>query len=210
MTTQYKWLPKEPTDEMLSAARDEFKLGTKPISADLYSALIAAWQAVSEIEQGPVAYLVTIKRHDRLDARLVYKLDDLVLNEATKIVSYEPLYTHPQADQTLLINQLTEELNKTEAARVKWMTMALTSQPKRATKDHEIAKFVSELTAIANEYQGTQQLRNRLRGVVLNFIEKYKSEPLNEIELRQIFEQSIGLKYWDFAKAIEKANGIGV
>jgi hypothetical protein len=35
-------------------------------------------------------------------------------------------------DQTALINQLTDELNKTEAERVRWMTMALTSQPKQS------------------------------------------------------------------------------
>jgi hypothetical protein len=36
-----------------------------------------------------------------------------------------------------------------------------------------------------------------------------KREPLSRSELKQIFEQSIGLKYWDFAKAIEEAHGIG-
>jgi hypothetical protein len=41
-------------------------------------------------------------------------------------------YTHPQADQTTLINQLTDELNKTEAERVKWMTVALSLQTKNA------------------------------------------------------------------------------
>lgn len=60
------------------------------------AALTSSEQAAPEVEQEPVAYLVTIQRFDRLDARLVYKLDDLVLNEATKIVNHEPLYTHPQ------------------------------------------------------------------------------------------------------------------
>jgi hypothetical protein len=54
------------------------------------------WQAAPEFQQEPVAYLVTIQRFDRLDARLVYKLDELVLNASTKLVSYELLYTHPQ------------------------------------------------------------------------------------------------------------------
>jgi hypothetical protein len=31
----------------------------------------------------------------------------------------------------MLIDQLTDELNKTEAEHVRWMTMALTSRPKR-------------------------------------------------------------------------------
>jgi hypothetical protein len=41
------------------------------------------------------------------------------------------LYTNPQPEQTALINELTDELNKTEAERVRWMTMALTSQPRQ-------------------------------------------------------------------------------
>jgi hypothetical protein len=49
-----------------------------------------------ELGQEPVAYLVTTKRHNKLDAKLVYKLDDLVLDEATKVVSYEPLYAAQQ------------------------------------------------------------------------------------------------------------------
>jgi hypothetical protein len=36
-----------------------------------------------------------------------------------------------------------------------------------------------------------------------------KREPLSDSEIKQIFERSIGLMYWDFAKAIEKAHGIG-
>lgn len=203
MTTQYKWLPSEPTDEMITSGMtiDSVHFNIDIDRAMLIKVYKVMWQAASEIEQEPIGE-IEYDYTNRGYVSYANLWDDLPVKTL--------LYTHPQADQTLLINQLTEELNKTEAARVKWMTMALTSQPKRATKDHEIAKFVSELTAIANEYQGTQQLRNRLRGVVLSFVEKYKREPLNEIELKQIFEQSIGLKYWDFAKAIEKAHGIGV
>jgi hypothetical protein len=237
---KYKWLPSEPTDAMLNAARKEFKLGTKPIGADLYSALIAAWQAapdveavqtIEELEQEIYENTQTFISHNVMQwmlkryrnnapepkqgpvGEIKWEYTDYGYGSYASLWYDLPvktlLYTHSQADQTALINQLTDELNKTEAERVKWMTMALTSQPKRATKDHEIAKLVTELTAIANEYQGTQQLRNRLHGVVLSFVERYKREPLNEIELKQIFEQSIGLKYWDFAKAIEEAHGIG-
>jgi hypothetical protein len=131
---EHKWLPSEPTIEMLGAFGDTYLVlsghdvcKTHRINSfrEAYRAML---NAAPVAEQEPVAYLVTIERYDRLDARLVYKLNDLVLNEATKIVNYEPLYTHPQADQTALINQLTDELNKTEAERVKWMTVALTSQ----------------------------------------------------------------------------------
>lgn len=34
-------------------------------------------------------------------------------------------------------------------------------------KDHEIRELVSELTQVAREYGQTQQLRERIRGVVL-------------------------------------------
>jgi vacuolar-type H+-ATPase catalytic subunit A/Vma1 len=197
MTAQYKWLPSEPTEEMMSVFAPLESYRTTVIK-DGYKAM---WQAAPDVESVQTLEELEQEIYENTQTFIPHKVMQWMLKR---------FYTHPQADQTALINQLTEELNKTEAARVKWMTMALTSQPKRATKDQEIAKFVSELTAIANEYQGTQQLRNRLRGVVLSFIEKYRSEPLNEIELKQIFEQSIGLKYRDFAKAIEKAHGIGV
>jgi hypothetical protein len=54
----------------------------------------------------------------------------------------------------------------------------------------------------------------RDKGIKKNDIRLYthpqpKHEPLSESEIKQIFEQSIGLKYWDFARAIEKAHGIG-
>jgi hypothetical protein len=46
-----------------------------------------------------------------------------------------------QVDQTALINQLTDELNKTEAERVKWMTMALSSKPPHGTTQATWVRF---------------------------------------------------------------------
>jgi hypothetical protein len=195
---KYKELPNEPTEEKLGEST-VLSQGFKQWNNSIKS-YRETYERMLEPEQEPVNLRFPTMLRKMWSSSEVQEWID----------NQQPLYTHPQADQTKLINQLTDELNKTEVERVKWMTMALTSQPKRATKDHEIAKFVTELTVIANEYQGTQQLRNRLRGIVLSFVEKYKHEPLNEIELKQIFEQSIGLKYWDFARAIEKAHGIGV
>jgi hypothetical protein len=57
-------------------------------------------------------------------------------------------------------------------------------------------------------------IKKKLMGTTDNLTPLYthpqpKRKPLSESEIKQIFEQSIGLKYWDFAKAIEKAHGIG-
>jgi hypothetical protein len=125
--------------------------------AHMAQELKAMWQAALVVEQKPVGE-IEYDYTSRGYVSYANLWDDLPVKTL--------LYTHPQADQTALINQLTDELNKTEAERVKWMTMALTSQPKR--------------------------------------------EPLSESEIEQIFKQSIGLKYWEFARAIEAEHGIGV
>lgn len=39
-------------------------------------------------------------------------------------------------------------------------------------KDHEIAQFVNELTAAAQKYAETQQLREHIREVVMRHIER--------------------------------------
>ena len=49
----------------------------------------------------------------------------------------------------------------------------LASSKQSKVKDHEVANFVNELTAISKEYQGAQQLRNCLRKSVLAFIEAH-------------------------------------
>jgi hypothetical protein len=95
MTVQYKWLPSEPTDEMMSVFTP-LESYRNAVIKDGYKAL---WQAAPT-----------------------------------------------QVDQTALINQLTDELNKTEAERVKWMTMALTSQPKREPlSDDEVQNLFANM-----------------------------------------------------------------
>jgi hypothetical protein len=91
--------------------------------------------------------------------------------EDGEVSGWIPLYTHTQPDQTALINQLTDELNKTEAERVRWKAMALTSIPKP------------------------------------------KREPLSVNEIMALwnkrFEYEDELIVVQFARAIEKAHGIG-
>jgi hypothetical protein len=96
MTTKHKWLPNEPTDEII-----ESMMLKTPADCDINEVwLKGVYKAIldnaPDVEQEIVAYLVTIQRHNRLDSRLVYKLEDLVLNEVTRIVSYEPLFSSSQ------------------------------------------------------------------------------------------------------------------
>jgi hypothetical protein len=45
----------------------------------------------------------------------------------------------------------------------------------RSPKDHEVAQFVTSLTNTAIEYKDSQQLRNRLRHLVLLFVDQLKN-----------------------------------
>jgi hypothetical protein len=132
MTTQYKWLPEQPTREMLIAGviavrdsdSDNSEVSNETIVLAmevLKIAYHAMWIDAPSVGQEPVGEVYEQQHDGSYRAEMVI---DLPIG--TK------LYTHPQQDQTALINQLTDELNKTEAERVRWMTMALTSQPKQS------------------------------------------------------------------------------
>lgn len=87
MTTQYKWLPSEQTDEMLKVLRPFLPVFDDEMLAVLYT---AAWQAAPEVEQEPAVYLVW---HD---GEFTYtKYPEEIVN------AYEilPLYSHPQPKQ---------------------------------------------------------------------------------------------------------------
>jgi hypothetical protein len=125
MTTQYKWLPSEPTEEMITSGMtiDSVHFNIDIDRAMLIKIYEVMWQAASVIEQEPVGEIeCDYTDHGYESYASIW--DDLPVKTL--------LYTHPQADQTELINQLTDELNKTEAERVKWMTIALTSQSSTA------------------------------------------------------------------------------
>jgi hypothetical protein len=81
--TAYKWLPSEPTDEMLDAAMSSLPLSMPEIQVkQIYSLL---WKAAPEVEQDPVA----IVRRYR-DGTVVAEIRDKSMEEGVK------LYTHPQ------------------------------------------------------------------------------------------------------------------
>jgi hypothetical protein len=47
-------------------------------------------------------------------------------------------------------------------------------------KDHEIREYISELFEISIKYHRTQQLRERIRGVVLRMRDSFKKEYSNK------------------------------
>jgi hypothetical protein len=87
--TKFKWLPSEPTDEMVDAAMSSLPLSMAEIQVkQVYSLL---WKAAPEVEQDPVGYA---------DAESVaYLLEGgdsgiLIVPEPTDTRD-TPLYTHP-------------------------------------------------------------------------------------------------------------------
>ena len=85
MTTQtHKWLPSEPTDEMVNAALTEFNVPEGAFTEIFRRVLIKAWQAAPEAEQEPVAYRYTTHDGYTVLSEDYHRLEDS-----------EPLYTHP-------------------------------------------------------------------------------------------------------------------
>jgi hypothetical protein len=91
------------------------------------------------VEQKPYGYIY----HN--DYGLVFSKHHFTDTKNTELTA---VYTHPQPDQTTLINQLTDELNKTEAERAKWKAIALTSQIKRKPLSED------EIMQIVNAHEG--------------------------------------------------------
>jgi Mg/Co/Ni transporter MgtE len=46
-------------------------------------------------------------------------------------------------------------------------------------KDHRKAEIVNEITALAQRYAGTQQLREHMRGAILQYLKEQKRHTLN-------------------------------
>ena len=85
MTTQYKWLPEQPTDEMIQAAYT----GDVPHTYN-ESTYKVMWQATPVVEQEPAA----IVRRYR-DGTVVAEIRDKNMDEGTE------LYTHPPKREPL-------------------------------------------------------------------------------------------------------------
>jgi hypothetical protein len=85
----HKWLPDEPTDEMVNAAYHTWKHIAHPsILSAIRAMLKASWQAAPSIEQEPIAYLGL---EDACDpAELAFDKGDLPHSFVT------PLYTNSQ------------------------------------------------------------------------------------------------------------------
>jgi hypothetical protein len=80
MTTQYKWLPEQPTDEMMIAETESSY--SRWSKYDIYRSM---WKSAPEVNQEPAA----IVRRYR-DGTVVAEIRDKNMDEGTE------LYTHPQ------------------------------------------------------------------------------------------------------------------
>ena len=87
MTAQYKWLPSEPTDEMVNAM---WFNGCQVTDKRLLLAYKAMWRAAPEVEQEPAVYLVW---HN---GGFTYTKHPEEITDAYEIL---PLYTHQQPKQ---------------------------------------------------------------------------------------------------------------
>jgi hypothetical protein len=84
MTTQYKWLPREPTEEMLKAV-DYFM---NPVAKALYEIM---WQAAPELGQESI---VSITEHDSLVSKIASEMYTVIgylytANAAVSSSTYE-------------------------------------------------------------------------------------------------------------------------
>ena len=96
MTTQYKWLPEQPTDEMIQAAYT----GDVPHTYN-ESTYKVMWQATPVVEQEPAA----IVRRYR-DGTVVAEIRDKNMDEGTE------LYTHPRKNREPLSDHEIKQLLK--------------------------------------------------------------------------------------------------
>ena len=197
MTTQYKWLPEQPTDEMMIAETESSY--SRWSKYDIYRSM---WKSAPEVNQEPAA----IVRRYR-DGTVVAEIRDKNMDEGTE------LYTHPQPDQTELIDQLTDELYKMEDERLRWMTMALTSQPKREPVGY-IRQNLDD-----DGFDCTDFFKSQHIGAIPVYTHPQpRQEPLsNEVIVNLMREEthlddSIGnaVALIMFAREIEKLHGIGV
>lgn len=77
-------------------------------------------------------------------------------------------------------------------------------------KDHEIAQAVNELRDIAVTFHATQQLRERIAGVVVPLIRRAAPTRLSDEQVAEIGRRTAGLAWClEFARAIEAAHDIG-
>ena len=87
MTTQYKWLPEQPTEEMMIAETEQsYSRWSK------YEIYRSMWKSAPEVKQEPVGYVQT---------RRIEEMDDVDINcvcmkNKPKSAVVTALYAHPQ------------------------------------------------------------------------------------------------------------------
>ena len=104
MTAKYKWLPEQPTDEMVNAIMDSWLLSMPENQLrQIYSVL---WRTAPEVEQEPSFYRVKLK-----DSNGVIHIQDCDFPPTAEdydgeVLSVTPLYTHPQPKQKSLSDEV--------------------------------------------------------------------------------------------------------
>jgi hypothetical protein len=105
MKTQYKWLPSEPTKEMIEAAYNgEIEFAT------LKSVYSITWDAAPETEETPLFYRVVLK-----NAKGVIHVQDCDFQPTEddydgEVLSVTPLYAHSQQKQKPLSDEVLTKL----------------------------------------------------------------------------------------------------
>ena len=104
---KHKWLPSEPTQEMLDAERFASSLSYESHEVQAVEVYKAIWQAVPAVEKEPVAFMADDEDHGtRLCKREI-------IAECWGI-PYVPLYTHPQPKQSEQVELKREPLSERE------------------------------------------------------------------------------------------------
>ena len=103
MTTQYKWLPEQPTTEMVNRVFN--KLG-KEVDKEFFILMWKMmWQSAAEVEQEPVTYMLHVYGENVYTAHPEDFSDKAVVT---------PLYTHPQPKQSEQVELKREPLSEEE------------------------------------------------------------------------------------------------
>ena len=180
-TQTHKWLPEQPTQEMINNAVEAFydmqEVGIGNLNDDIEAALKAAWEVAPEVEQEPVAWM----NKDGYIA--LYKQGDVVI----------PLYTRQQSIRNLALIWAQGYRAGISDERESEANIGI------AGGDYKVEP--NRKNPYENIYPQPNQSEQSLDMV--------KREPLSEDEILNVLDKNQNSSDWiKFARAIEKAHGI--
>ena len=105
MTTQYKWLPEQPTEEMMIAETESSY--SRWSKYDIYRSM---WKAATEVEQEPVGYVYTHRLKELNGTDKDCRFFKYEGNEISDY--YTKLYTHPHPNREPLSDHEIKQLLK--------------------------------------------------------------------------------------------------